>query len=109
MGFMKPTGKRKTSASLRFVCENCKGEVPGWADRCPHCGSSFEQVCCAVCDYVGEEAEFVQGCPKCGSQSPVHQAPSPPKSPVRETLPPWVYLLTLASLAAALLALLLRL
>lgn len=50
----------------RFFCENCHREVKPSAKVCPHCGRFFTAVRCPSCSYVGESADFVNGCPSCG-------------------------------------------
>ena len=50
----------------KFFCENCGHAVPGDADVCPHCGSSFRAVKCPKCGFTGKPDLFAAGCPICG-------------------------------------------
>jgi hypothetical protein len=87
-----------------FFCESCGAEAPRDAKQCPACGRYFSSIRCPSCGFTGEEALFREGCPVCG-----YGAPAPPAQGRREkpdkpipagALPPWVYILSAAALAA---------
>jgi hypothetical protein len=52
--------------AVKFLCENCRYEVPLEDDRCPFCGKTFYSVYCPRCRKEGLPAEFRNGCPRCG-------------------------------------------
>jgi predicted RNA-binding Zn-ribbon protein involved in translation (DUF1610 family) len=101
-----------------FFCDNCGTEVPRNSKRCPRCGRHFASVRCPRCGFTGEEFLFKDGCPLCGYCAPsVGGAPpaagggAPARFPDGKKrgftkiragkLPLWVYALTAALLAAA--------
>ena len=108
--------KRKDK-SPRFFCENCGAEVPGNSKNCPKCGRSFASIRCPACNFIGDEAQFRNGCPSCGlSPGSKPGKKSPKESPIDENrvqenkvpagaLPVWVYILTAAVFTAVLAAL----
>lgn len=108
----------------KFFCENCGAEVPENAKLCKKCGKFFISVRCPNCGRTGTSKEFKKGCPSCGyatgknsfsSSEKTHnhsvalnhifgQAknfPSDKKNSRQEnSLPTWIYLLTLGMLVA---------
>ena len=98
----------KNSDSIpKFFCENCGKEVKRNASICPHCGRFFASVKCPACNYIGEESQFRDGCPRCGFAVHKHNRKEEfmqakkkySKSSRRydEGLPWWVYVLALAT------------
>ena len=51
---------------VSFYCENCGKGVRPNARVCPHCGRFFSAVKCPACNFSGEVALFMAGCPNCG-------------------------------------------
>ncbi len=51
---------------VSFYCENCGKGVGPNARVCPHCGRFFSAVKCPACNFSGEVALFLAGCPNCG-------------------------------------------
>ncbi|MCL2093523.1 MAG: zinc ribbon domain-containing protein [Treponema sp.] len=114
----------KEGRSYKFLCENCGADVPRDAKTCPKCKSSFSNIRCPFCEFVGEEQLFIEGCPTCGHrisglgedepQKQGRPARTPRKSRqahqyTHGPLPLWVYILTTAAFTATLAALFLRL
>jgi uncharacterized membrane protein YvbJ len=97
----------------RFFCDNCGTEVPAGAKDCPKCGRHFASVLCPACGHVGEDDDFMDGCPSCGYSSKPKSTQAP-LSKEREDkhasgpLPIWVYIVTALAFAAIVLALFFR-
>jgi hypothetical protein len=87
-----------------FFCEACGAEAPREAKRCPACGRYFSSIRCPACGFTGEEGLFREGCPVCGYCTPPQQPMESRKEPDKPVgaLPPWVYILSTAVLAAVL-------
>jgi len=106
-------------SETRFFCENCGAEVPRDEEKCPECGRVFASVRCPACSFVGQVAQFKDGCPVCGysaagpSANPISKAKAktkrkkkPPKNQYpAASLPFWVYVLTGAIFTAIMAAL----
>jgi len=105
----------------RFFCENCGAEVPREEEKCPECGRVFASVRCPACGFVGQIAQFKDGCPSCGysttakppekplSKSKVKRKKKSPKNQyAAPSLPLWVYILTGAIFTAIMAALFLK-
>lgn len=96
----------------KFFCENCGHAVPGDADLCPRCGSSFRAVKCPKCGFTGKPDMFTAGCPICGylsenlkakysvKQTGLESAQKPKSAPLpaavygkerKKALPDWFY------------------
>ena len=54
------------SKQPRFFCEFCGTEVKRNDRFCPKCGKFFAAVHCPSCNFTGQPALFVKGCPSCG-------------------------------------------
>lgn len=89
--------------SPKFFCEHCGAEVGRDEKSCRRCGRFFSSVRCPSCGFAGREDLFAEGCPVCGYSSTSAPSPrrGPSDAPAAPPLPFWVYLLTLAALAAA--------
>jgi predicted RNA-binding Zn-ribbon protein involved in translation (DUF1610 family) len=98
----------------KFFCDNCGTEVEQNASECPKCGRNFASVRCPVCGFVGEVSRFDAGCPSCGYSAPKTPAQPGPtghalnSSQPADSLPLWVYLVSGAAFAGALVFLLRR-
>ena len=96
----------------KCYCDNCGTEVEQNASECPKCGRSFASIRCPVCNFVGEVGLFDNGCPSCGYSAPKTSAQPKPMEHVlnssqpTDALPLWVYLVSGAAFAGALVFLL---
>jgi hypothetical protein len=96
----------------RFFCEHCGKEVPREAEKCASCGRYFSSVRCPKCGFAGAQNLFSDGCPVCAYSAPPPPGRDAGEAPFQErlpalpagTLPSWVYLVTLAALAAVIAA-----
>ncbi len=108
----------------KFFCENCGAEVPENAKLCKKCGKFFISVRCPNCGRTGTSKEFKKGCPSCGYATGKNNFPGSKKthtnsvalshifgqagnfssdkknSKQENSLPAWIYLLTLGMLVA---------
>ncbi len=112
------------SKKARFFCEYCDTEVPEEAKFCPKCGKFFASVRCPACGFTGEHSLFTNGCPACGYAM---SGPIPEKKEIKQgvkeknkslkkhknsvspvekkkrqgddSLPSWIYVLSIVLLA----------
>jgi hypothetical protein len=103
--------------AVKFLCENCKYEVPLEDERCPFCGKTFYSVYCPRCHKEGLPHEFRRGCPRCGYmkegvKSSHHKSRRSGGKGAQVFLPRWCYsaaaLLLLAGIIGLILYLALR-
>ena len=100
------------SKKAKFFCESCGSEVRGNARFCPKCGRFFASVKCPKCGKIGDQSMFKNGCPVCGYANPLGNATSTSPQEVKhdkfnkartrrgnESLPSWIYILSMVSLA----------
>ena len=113
-----PRSRERASLPPQFFCESCGTEVPRDAESCPKCAKRFASVRCPACDFIGEVAIFNDGCPVCGY---THGSPAKTRPAAREnstakarrrpskravdSLPLWVYIITIAAFTGVLAAL----
>lgn len=76
-----------------FVCQNCGRNVPANTDRCTHCGRFFKGVRCPMCHYIGESADFVNGCPSCNYLA-TDNITTGNSIELKQSLPTWLYLVS---------------
>lgn len=105
-----------TRKNAKFFCENCNTEVKQNAKFCPKCGRFFASVKCPQCGKIGASNEFTKGCPRCGYAIPPkdnnshlsssNNANKKQKKHYDDSLPPWIYLLSIALLGIMLIVLL---
>lgn len=116
----------------KFFCEFCDTEVPQKAIVCPKCGHFFASVRCPKCGHTGTQREFSNGCKACGyaftsspqkksNESSSSKIKLPPKAKFKtrkaaiseierherkqkreDSLPIWIYLLSIGILAVVL-------
>ncbi|MDR0685640.1 MAG: hypothetical protein LBF83_11015 [Spirochaetaceae bacterium] len=95
----------------RFFCDGCGTEVASNTDSCPRCGKFFASIRCPRCGFSGDADTFSRGCPACGYSAPLsnragsRQNRSPPPPPDSGATP-WLYIVSIALLAALLTVLL---
>lgn len=117
-----------SNPKAKFFCEYCDTEVPQKAIVCPKCGHFFASVRCPQCGHTGTQREFANGCKACGyafssgtSGNSTNQNKSqtklPPKARYKtrkaaiqeiqkrenktikeDSLPAWVYILSISIL-----------
>lgn len=116
----------------KFFCEFCDTEVPQKAIVCPKCGHFFASVRCPKCGHTGTQREFSNGCKACGyaftsstgknqNESVSKKQKLPPKAKLKtrkaaiseierhefkqkreDSLPIWIYLVSIGILAVVL-------
>ena len=104
------------SKKAKFFCESCGSEVRANARFCPKCGK------------VGDQNLFKNGCPACGYANPLGNSPTTPNEEKKhshniinffsrnnqkerrgnESLPSWIYILSMISLAVIIMVCLLE-
>jgi hypothetical protein len=97
--------------AVKFLCENCRYEVPLDDDRCPFCGKTFYSVYCPRCRHEGMPVEFRNGCPKCGYmkegvKSYLRRPARDGKKGTKVQFPRWSYFLTALVLLSGIIGLL---
>jgi uncharacterized membrane protein YvbJ len=109
----------KNKQRAKFFCENCGAEVPENAKVCKNCGRFFSSVRCPQCGTSGPASLFKKGCPKCGYAMPpatLFQEKNLYKSDSMsskntfqakrtDTLPCWIYILTIGIFVVLIVAL----
>ncbi|HZK20130.1 MAG TPA: zinc ribbon domain-containing protein [Treponemataceae bacterium] len=106
----------KKNKKARFFCECCDREVDGDAKFCPYCGRFFASVRCPHCAYTGSNNLFKDGCPQCGYATDKKTKSNTKKDANNvkrkrfkknrvsdDSLPFWVYLLSIVLLIVVLL------
>lgn len=75
--------EKPQSKKARFFCEYCDTEVPEEAKFCPKCGRFFASVRCPACGFTGEHFLFTNGCPSCGYAM---SGPIPEKKAIKQSI-----------------------
>ena len=58
-----------TYSLTEYHCSRCNGLVQRTTKICPHCNARLVGIRCNNCGFVGDEYNFTNGCPQCGSYS----------------------------------------
>lgn len=108
---------KTNSKQAKFFCESCGSEVNANAKFCGSCGKFFASVRCPNCGKTGTTKEFENGCPDCGYAVGSHKnysgelknnknisifnkilTKNSKKQSNSDSLPFWVYLISIMAL-----------